>query len=138
MTSLILRTATRFLHPLLLLFAVFLLLRGHNEPGGGFSAGLIASAAFALYSIAYDVSAARAILRLEPRMLIGYGLLLALGSAVAPLLIGRPLLTGLWGEASLPGGMGLTLGSPLFFDIGVFMVVLGVTLMIIFTLEEEE
>ena len=58
MTSSILQTATRFLMPLLLLFAVFLLLRGHNEPGGGFVGGLVVAAAFVLYSIAYGVAAA--------------------------------------------------------------------------------
>jgi multicomponent Na+:H+ antiporter subunit B len=53
MTSLILKTTARFLMPFLLLFSVFLFLRGHNEPGGGFTGGLVAAAAFALYSIAF-------------------------------------------------------------------------------------
>ena len=52
MTSLILRTATRFLMPLLLMFALFLFLRGHNAPGGGFVGGLVVAAAFVLYAIA--------------------------------------------------------------------------------------
>ena len=59
MTSSILQTATRVLMPLLLLFAVFLLLRGHNEPGGGFVGGLVVAASFVLYSIAFGVDAAR-------------------------------------------------------------------------------
>ena len=59
MKPLILPTAARFLLPLLLLFSAFLLLRGHNAPGGGFAAGLVAAAAFALYAIATDVRAAR-------------------------------------------------------------------------------
>ena len=53
MTSTILQTATRVLMPLLLLFAVFLLLRGHNQPGGGFVGGLVVASSFVLYSIAF-------------------------------------------------------------------------------------
>jgi len=75
--SLILSTATRLLLPLLLMFSIFLLLRGHNEPGGGFVGGLVAAAAFALHAIAYSVAATRRLLIIDPRALIGTGLLIA-------------------------------------------------------------
>ena len=55
MTSLILQTATRVLMPLLLLFAAFLLWRGHNQPGGGFVGGLVVASSFVLYSLAFDI-----------------------------------------------------------------------------------
>ncbi len=137
MNSLILRTATRFLVALLLLFSIFLLLRGHNEPGGGFVGGLVAAGAFVLYAMAYDVDSARRSLWAEPHMFIGAGLLLALLSGLVPLFGGRPFLTGLWSYLRLPGDAALELGTPLFFDIGVYLAVLGVTLMIILTLAEE-
>ena len=137
MNSLILRTATRFLVALLLLFSIFLLLRGHNEPGGGFVGGLVAAGAFVLYAMAYDVESARRALWAEPHMFIGAGLLLALVSSLVPLAGGRPFLTGQWGYLGLPGETKLELGTPLFFDIGVYLAVLGVTLMIILTLAEE-
>ena len=89
MTSLILRTATRFLMPLLLLFALFLLLRGHNEPGGGFVGGLVVAAAFVLYAIAYGVDAGRRALLVDPSTLLGVGLLVALGSGI-PAVLRRP------------------------------------------------
>ena len=73
LTSPIFRTAARLLMPLLLLFAVFLLLRGHNEPGGGFVGGLVAAAAFALYAIAYGVDRARRALLVKPLTLLGVG-----------------------------------------------------------------
>jgi multicomponent Na+:H+ antiporter subunit B len=82
MPSLILSTATRYMLPLLLLFSVFLLLRGHNDPGGGFVGGLVAAAAFSFYAFAYQVSEARRALRVEPRVLIGAGLVVAVGSAI--------------------------------------------------------
>ena len=59
MTSLILQTAARYLLPIMLLFSIFLVLRGHQEPGGGFVGGLVASASLVLYAIAYDAEAAR-------------------------------------------------------------------------------
>ena len=137
MFSLVLRTATRYLLPLMLLFSVFLLLRGHNEPGGGFSAGLVAAAAFALYALANGVRAARTILQLEVHTLIGSGLLIALAAGLVPWLTGRPFLTGVWGKLDTPWQATIDLGTPVFFDIGVYLVVLGVALMILFTLAEE-
>ena len=131
MTSLILRTGARVLMPLLLLFGLFLLLRGHNAPGGGFSGGLVVAAAYALHSFAFGVVAARRALLVDPSRLIGTGLLLALGSALAPLLSGKRFLTSLWLNP-IAG-----LGTPLVFDIGVFLVVVGVVLTMTFTLAEE-
>jgi multicomponent Na+:H+ antiporter subunit B len=136
MTSLILSTATRYLLPLLLLFSIFLLLRGHNEPGGGFAGGLVAAAAFALYAIAHNVADARSALRIKPRTLIAVGLLVAVSSGLVSLLAGYPFMTGLWNNRALPV-LG-KVGTPLLFDIGVYLVVIGVTLLIIFSLAEEE
>jgi multicomponent Na+:H+ antiporter subunit B len=136
MTSIILRTATRFLMTLLLLFSVFLLLRGHNEPGGGFVGGLVAAAAYILHALAFDVSSTLAALRVSPRALMGTGLLLAAGSGLLPVLLGRPFLTALWGDV-LPGAGVLELGTPLIFDTGVYIAVLGVALTIMLALAEE-
>ncbi len=133
--SAILSIAVRYLLPLQLLFALFVLVRGHNEPGGGFIAGLVVAAAFALYAIAHDVRQARAVLRFPPRAFIASGLLLAAASGLVALLGGKPFMTGLWSTVELPV-IG-KVGTPLIFDIGVFLVVIGVALMMIFTLMEE-
>ena len=135
MTSLILVAASRVLMPLLLLFSLFLLVRGHNAPGGGFVGGLVASCAFALYGVANGAKAARLALRVDPRTLVGVGLALALGSGLAPLFVGAPFLTGLWLAEPLPV-IGKA-GTPILFDTGVYMVVLGVVLLFVFTLGEE-
>ncbi len=137
LNSLILSTATRFLLPLLLLFSIFVLLRGHNEPGGGFIGGLIAAAAFALHAIATDVRRARRTLQGDPRTLIAAGLLAALGSGIIGLIAGRPFMTGFWVTLHIPLLEELHIGTPLLFDGGVYLVVLGVTLTIIFSLAEE-
>lgn len=135
--STILVTATRILLPLMLLFAFYIFVRGHNDPGGGFIGGLIVATAFSLYGIANGMGAARKLLRLHPRTLIAVGLLCAVASGfVAPLLGGFPFLTALWGTAVWPV-IG-KLSTPLLFDTGVFLGVVGVTSMIIFTLAEED
>ena len=130
-TSPIFRTAVGLLMPLLLLFAVFLLLRGHNEPGGGFVGGLIAAAAFALYSMSHGVARARRALLVTPLTLLGSGLLIALVSGLPAILRGQPFLTAQWVFGAV------AIGTPLFFDIGVFLVVAGVVLMMVFSLAEE-
>ena len=127
----IFRTAARLLMPLLLVFSVFLLLRGHHEPGGGFVGGLVAAAAFALYAIAFGVQRARQALLVRPLTLLGAGLLIALVSGLPAVVRGQPFLTAWW--ASGP----VAVGTPALFDVGVFLVVAGVVLMMIFSLAEE-
>jgi multicomponent Na+:H+ antiporter subunit B len=134
---LILPTAARFLLPLLLLFSVFLLLRGHNAPGGGFAAGLVAAAAFALYAIATNVRAARRALGVTPRALLGVGLLVALASGLLAVLAGSSFLTARWDSLPLPGVGQVDVGTPLLFDVGVYLVVVGMALTIVLSLAEE-
>ncbi len=137
MTSLILSTASRLLLPVVLLFSIFILLRGHNQPGGGFVGGLIAAAAFALHAIAYGVKKTRSLLGLDPRSLIGLGLFVALVSGMVSLVLGQPFFTGQWIKLSFWSLGELDLGTPLVFDIGVYLTVIGVTLTIILSLAEE-
>lgn len=136
MNSVILRTGVRLLMPLFLLFSVFLLVRGHDQSGGGFAGGLVAAAAFALHSLAYDSSITRKIFPVQPMTLIASGLALALYSGLVGLLYGQPFLTGVWGYLALPGWGQIELGTPVIFDIGVYLLVTGVTLMFVFHLEE--
>jgi multicomponent Na+:H+ antiporter subunit B len=137
MNSVILRTVTRALTPALLLYSVVLLMAGHNNPGGGFVGGLVAASAFALYSIAYTVRVARRAVRVDPRTLIGGGLFVALSSGVLSLLAGVPFMTGLWTEVAIPGLGHLAVGTPVLFDIGVYLLVVGVALTILFPLTEK-
>jgi multicomponent Na+:H+ antiporter subunit B len=138
MTSLILRTTARYLMPVFLLFSVLLFLRGHNQPGGGFAGGLVAAAAFALLSIAFGSAEARRILQVEPRWLMVVGLLATFVSGVIGLMNNGLFLTGVWAYVSLPGFGSLDVGTPLLFDLGVYLVVIGITLTIVFALEEAE
>jgi multicomponent Na+:H+ antiporter subunit B len=134
MKSKILVTASKYLLPLLLLFSIFLLIRGHNEPGGGFVGGLVASTAFALFTIANGVKQARETLYINPGKFIATGLMFALIAGLIPLLFQKPFLTGLWSEYPIPA-FGY-LSTPLLFDIGVYLLVFGITNTIIFSLAE--
>ncbi|MDX2079242.1 MAG: Na+/H+ antiporter subunit B [Terrimicrobiaceae bacterium] len=136
MNTLILNTTCRVIMGLLLVFSVFLLLRGHNLPGGGFSGGLVAASSFSLFALGYGVEAARRLLRIHPCTLIGIGLVVALVSAVVAPVWDLPFFTGLWDKNPLP--VVGKLGTPLLFDTGVYIVVLGVVLQLVFSFSEEE
>ncbi len=138
MNSLIFKTISRFLVGLMLLFSIFLLLRGHNEPGGGFIGGLVAAAGIVVYGLADGPAAVRDILRIDPRAIAMAGLLIALVAGLLSALAGVPFLTGLWTFiGATPGDKGLALGTPLIFDIGVYLVVVGSVLGMVIALEEE-
>ena len=130
-TSPILRAFSRLLVALLAVVSVFLLLRGHNEPGGGFIGGLLMASALAVHALAHGPASAREKLGLDPRTLSGAGLVLALGSGLIALALGRPLMTGLWLPLAIPG-IG-KLGTVTLFDVGVFLVVVGTSLQILLT-----
>lgn len=138
MTSTILRIASRYLTPLFLFFSLLILYRGHNAPGGGFIGGLLAAAALILYAMACGVETTRAKLRIDPRILVAAGLLTALLSGALALFSGHSFLTGRWVMLHLPFLGELPLGTPLLFDLGVYLVVIGITLIMLFALMEED
>jgi multicomponent Na+:H+ antiporter subunit B len=98
--------------------------------------GLVAAAAFSLYAFAFHVAEARRALRVDPRWLIGVGLLTAVSSGLISLFQAKPFMTGVWAKDPLPV-LG-KVGTPVLFDVGVYLVVVGVTLTIIFSLAESD
>ena len=138
MNPVVLRTVARMMTPVLLLLSLVLLVRGHNAPGGGFVGGLMTASALILYLIAYDVETVRRLMPVSPVGLLALGQLVVLGSGLLPMLHGRPFLTGLWTQVPAPWGHPLKLGTPLLFDLGVYLVVVGATLGFILSIEEGE
>ncbi|WP_424492521.1 Na+/H+ antiporter subunit B [Salinimicrobium sp. GXAS 041] len=134
MKTIILKIASNYMLPLLLVFSVFILLRGHYLPGGGFVGGLIASIAFVLHAFANSLENTKELIRIHPGFLMPTGLGISFLSGIVPLLGEKPFMTGVWYPHHMPV-LG-SLGSALFFDIGVYLVVVGVTLTIIFTISE--
>ncbi len=138
MNSTILTAATRLLVSLLILFSVFMLLRGHNLPGGGFIGGLIGATGFVLYAIALGAESTRAALRFEPQNTAMVGLGVALGAGVWAVFFDDAFFTGQWlfiGETE--DDKGLPISSVLVFDIGVYLVVFGSILTLVLALEDE-
>jgi len=124
-------TMSRLFFVLMIGVSLFMLFRGHNEPGGGFIGGLIAALGFALLAMAHDVGTARRALVIHPVALMGTGLLLSFVSGLPGLLSDRSFLTHWWME------VGSThLGTATIFDIGVYCVVIGGVLCLVFRLYE--
>lgn len=138
MNSLILTTATRLIVAILLLFSIFMLLRGHNEPGGGFIGGLIGASGFVMYAIACGTSEAREALRVRPEQIAASGLGVAALAGLGAGLLGDPLFTGEWIFIGVSeDSYAIALSTVLLFDIGVYLVVMGGILTLVFALEEE-
>jgi multisubunit Na+/H+ antiporter MnhB subunit len=140
-----LRTAMWLLLPLIFLFAGYVFVKGHNEPGGGFIAGLAASVGLAAYRMTAGNAALRKLLPMKPGLMAATGLALALATGVAPLVImlatggayGGPFLMSDNAYIGLPGGGEFHWTSVLLFDLGVFLVVIAVTMGIVNRFEEE-
>ena len=138
MNSVILRAGTRYLAGLLLIFSLYMLLRGHNEPGGGFIGGLIGSTGFVLFALACGTADARRALRVSPQAIAMAGLGIALLAGLAAAIFGDALFTGQWlFLGATETEKGLPLSTVLVFDIGVYLVVFGSVLTLVFAMEEE-
>lgn len=132
MNSLILKIAIRFLFPVMLAVSLYILFRGHHEPGGGFIGGLLVASALVLKTFVFGVKEIERILRINPLVLIIIGLSCALFSAFLPVFTGYEFFEGLWLDLHLP--LVGKPGTPLLFDLGVYIVVIGVVSKIIFSI----
>jgi len=127
----------RLLLPIMLLYSVFLFLRGHNHSGGGFVGGLVAGGAFALYAMSCHISELKQLIKIDPCTLLSWGLLIALVAGLLPIFIDHPFLSGEWVTFHLPRFGEIHLGTPMLFELGVYLVVIGATMTIINSLMEE-
>jgi multicomponent K+:H+ antiporter subunit A len=124
----------RPLLPLALTVAVYIFLRGHNLPGGGFIAGLIAAVALMLQYIASGIDYAAARLRIDYVRVLGLGLLIATVTGLASLAIGKPFLTSAFGYVHPPVIEKFELASAMAFDLGVFLVVIASVMIALYEL----
>lgn len=137
MNTVIFRTLAPFLTALMLLFSVFVLLRGHNEPGGGFIGGLIAASGLAIYGIARGIQPVRQALWFHPMTIAAIGLFLACIAGLISMVAAVPFMTGLWITPSL-FGVEIPLSTVMLFDFGVYLVVVGAITSIALALERED
>jgi multisubunit Na+/H+ antiporter MnhB subunit len=125
-----LEISARVLFPALMVGSLYLLFAGHNQPGGGFVGGLVAGCAIALRYVSGGIDEVRSLSRFQPWTILGSGLLLAAVTATVPVVLGDPVL-----EASVvtlhPPLLGtVKVTSSLFFDLGVYVLVVGLVLMV--------
>lgn len=137
MRTVIFRSIAPYLTSLMVLFSIFVLLRGHNEPGGGFIGGLIAASALAIYGIACGVAPVRRAIYFHPMAISAFGLFMATVAGVLSVFAGVPFLSGLWTYPTV-FGVELALSSVLVFDVGVYLVVVGAIGSIALALEERD
>ncbi|WP_299481100.1 Na+/H+ antiporter subunit B [uncultured Roseibium sp.] len=137
MRTVIFRTIAPYLAALMVLFSIFVLLRGHNEPGGGFIGGLIAASALAIYGIACGVASVRRAIVFHPMGISGFGLFIGALAGVLSFFKGQAFMTSQWLIFDF-SGVEVALSTPLVFDIGVYLVVVGAIGSIALALEERE
>jgi multisubunit Na+/H+ antiporter MnhB subunit len=139
MKSVLLQLTSTYLKYILYILAIWFLLKGHNKPGGGFIAGLLVSSAVLLSMLALGVDKVQKSMKLSPLYLTTSGVLIALFFSVLPIFFGVSFMKGIWlPEFSLPVLGTMHIGTPLFFDIGVFLAVIGFVISVVFDLERAE
>jgi multicomponent Na+:H+ antiporter subunit B len=124
MNSLILKTLGKGMAIIQFLLALYYFWRGHNDPGGGFIGGLLAGGSVVLMAMVYGHAVVNRLLRIHPMRFIALGLFIAFLGGLMGSLAGQAFFTGLWGTVPL---IHLHLGTPVLFDLGVFIVVIGIT-----------
>lgn len=133
--SFIFRTVIRFAFFFINFFSLYLLLRGHNFPGGGFIAGLVTAISLILLSMAVGLQEIHRIIRLDPVRVAAFGLLLAAGTAAAPAFFGSRFFEHTEAHLYAVPLLGeVHVGTTLIFDTGVFLVVVGIVAKLIFVM----
>jgi len=133
----ILQSTARLTLHLMLLFSIYLLLRGHNAPGGGFIAGMLTAVAIILQMVAFDVESFKQEIPWNPLHIVMSGLSVSALTGLGALVFGQPFLTSAFGHFHLPILGEVELVTTALFDLGVYLVVVGTTLGIIRTIAEE-
>jgi multicomponent K+:H+ antiporter subunit A len=126
--------ATRVMMPIAIMVGVYLFLRGHNQPGGGFVAGLVVAIAFLMQYMASGFLWAQERQRIEYHALIGTGVVIAGAAGAGSWLAGRPFLTSSYGYFTIPPIEEFELATAMIFDLGVFLTVLGAVMLMLYSL----
>lgn len=137
MNSVILQLASKYVRGLLIVFSVIMLVRGHNLPGGGFIGGLLAGLSLAYKGFAFTQDIVEKEMKVRPEYFMVIGLVLVFASLWPGLLLEGTLMQGVWFTIPFPFTEGYKFGTPFLFDIGVYFVVIGVTVLFLFSLSEK-
>jgi multicomponent Na+:H+ antiporter subunit B len=133
MNTQILHISAPVIKPMFVILSLYVLYRGHNLPGGGFIGGLLAASGYVFYMLAFDVETTIKKMWVSPFKLMAIGLLLAFSSGFPALLQTEPFMTGQWISF-----LGIKLGTPTLFDVGVYLTVLGVLITVMGAILEKQ
>lgn len=136
--DIILQTITKIVLFIIVTFSIYLFFAGHNAPGGGFIGGLMTSSAIVLLLIAYDIKTVKKLLPVNYIKIAAAGLFIAVMTGVGSFFFSVPFLTHTFGHFHLPILGDTELATAVLFDLGVYLVVIGVTMTIIQTIGETE
>ncbi|EMG27939.1 Na+ H+ antiporter subunit B [Listeria fleischmannii 1991] len=134
----LLRNVTKVVAFIIFLFSLHLFFAGHYNPGGGFVAGLTSAGAITLTLLAYDIKTVKSMLNMNTIIITAVGLIFVVGTGLLGVFSGKPFLTHLYGHVDLPVLGDTSLHTATLFDLGVYLVVVGVTLTIIQTIGESD
>ena len=134
MNSIILQIASKYVRWFMIILSVFVLIRGHNYPGGGFIGGLLAGLAMAYNEFAYIPANVQDKGKVNPEYVLVLGIVLILLSALPGLWTQGIIMHGEWITVPFPFTEGIKLGTPFLFDVGVFFIVIGITVLFLFSL----
>jgi multicomponent Na+:H+ antiporter subunit B len=135
--NVMLHTVTRVVAFLILAFSVYLFFAGHNNPGGGFIAGLMTACGLLLLYLSFDIQTIKKILPFNYAWLIGTGLLFCIGTGIISLLFGDAFLAQYHDYFSVPIFGEIHLATSSLFALGVYLTVVGVTVLSILTIGED-
>ena len=125
---------TRVLMPIALMVGIYIFLRGHNQPGGGFVAGLVVAIALLMQYMASGFAWTQDRQRIEYHTLIGFGVIIAGVTGAGAWVFGAPFLTSSYTYVHLPPIEEFELATAMLFDLGVFLTVLGAVMLMLYSL----
>jgi multisubunit Na+/H+ antiporter MnhB subunit len=134
--SFILDKISKYIFVFINILAIYIFLKGHNQPGGGFIAGVASAISLVILVMVYGVKETKALLKFDPIIMAACGLLIAYLTSLAPIFFNLPFLYHKMVHLHLPILGELHIGTPFLFDLGVYLVVVGVTSKMIMCLEE--
>lgn len=135
----ILQTTTKAVVFIILTFSIFIFFSGHHDPGGGFIGGLMTASGFILLYLAFDIKTMKQVIPVDFKKVAATGLLIAVLTGMGSFYYGEPFLTHTFGYFDLPIlGEDTELATALFFDLGVYLTVVGITMTIILTIGEDD
>lgn len=135
----ILQTTTKAVVFIILTFSIFIFFSGHHDPGGGFIGGLMTASGFILLYLAFDIKTMKQVIPIDFKKVAATGLLIAVLTGMGSFYYGEPFLTHTFGYFDLPIlGEDTELATALFFDLGVYLTVVGITMTIILTIGEDD